>query len=67
MLKFSYQDKVRLSMTTLARNSPISLAIAVTAFPDQPIIALALPLIELPILVLVSQTLLFLNRKQQHF
>lgn len=67
ILKFSYQDKVSLSMTTLARNSPISLAIAVSAFPDQPLIALALvigPLIELPILALLSQTLLFLNRKQ---
>lgn len=67
ILKFSYQDKVSLSMTTLARNSPISLAIAVSAFPDQPLIALALvigPLIELPILVLISQTLLFLNRKK---
>lgn len=66
LLKFSYQDKVSLSMTTLARNSPISLAIAVTAFPDQPLIALALvigPLIELPILVLVSQTLLFQRSK----
>lgn len=67
ILKFSYQDKVSLSMTTLARNSPISLAIAITAFPGQPLIALALvigPLIELPILALLSQTLLFLNRKQ---
>lgn len=66
LLKFSYQDKVSLSMTTLARNSPIALAIAVTAFPHQPLIALALvigPLIELPMLVLVSQTMLFLRRK----
>lgn len=66
LLKFSYPDRVSLSMTTLARNSPIALAIAVTAFPDQPLIALALiigPLIELPILVLVSQT--FLNLKKR--
>lgn len=66
LLKFSYQDKVSLSMTTLARNSPIALAIAVTAFPDQPLIALALiigPLIELPILVVISQTFLHLNKK----
>ena len=65
MLKFSYQDRASVSMTTLARNSPISLAIAVTAFPDQPLIALALiigPLIELPILVFISQAMLFLNR-----
>ena len=66
LLKFSYPDRVSLSMTTLARNSPIALAIAVTAFPDQPLIALALiigPLIELPILVLVSQSFLYLKKK----
>ena len=67
LLKFSYRDRVSLSMTTLARNSPIALAIVVTAFPDQPLIALALiigPLIELPILVLVSQAFLYLKKKQ---
>lgn len=53
-------------MTIIARNSPISLAIAVTAFPDQPLIALALvigPLIELPVLTIVSQLMLF-KKKQ---
>lgn len=67
VLRFSYQDRVSLSMTTLARNSPIALAIAVTAFPEQPLIALALiigPLIELPILVLVSQALLHLQKRR---
>lgn len=64
-LKFSYEDTVSLSLTTIARNSPVSLAIAVVAFPDQPLIALALvigPLIELPILALVSQLLLSTRR-----
>jgi len=53
-------------MTIIARNSPVSLAIAVTAFPDQPLIALALvigPLIELPVLAIVSQILLFTREK----
>lgn len=61
ILKFSYADKVSLVLTTMARNSPISLAIAVSAFSTEPLIALSLvigPLIELPILVLTSQTLL---------
>lgn len=61
MLGFSYEDTVSLSMTTLARNSPIALAIAMTAFPAEPLVALALvigPLIELPILVVISQLLL---------
>lgn len=66
-LKFSYEDSVSLSMTIIARNSPVSLAIAVTAFPDQPLIALALvvgPLIELPVLAIVSQILLFTEKKK---
>ncbi len=54
-------------MTTLARNSPIALAIAVIAFPNQPLVALALvigPLIELPVLAIISQVLLFIKRKK---
>lgn len=46
-------------MTTLARNSPVVLAIA--AFPDRPLVAVALvvgPLIELPVLALVANRLL---------
>src|SRR5699024_8883468 len=57
-LKFTYEDSVSLSMTIIARNSPVSLAIAVRAFPNQPLIALALvigPLIELPVLAIVSK------------
>lgn len=65
---FSYEDSASLSLTTLARNSPLALAIAVTAFPDQPLIALALvigPLIELPLLGLVSQVLLRIRAMTQ--
>ncbi|OQD59195.1 efflux pump [Methanobrevibacter arboriphilus JCM 13429 = DSM 1125] len=65
-LNFCYADSVSLSMTTLARNSPIALAIAVIAFPNQPLVALALvigPLIELPVLAIISQVLLFIKRK----
>jgi ACR3 family arsenite efflux pump ArsB len=67
LLKFSFEDSVSLNLTTLARNSPVSLAIAVTAFPDQPLIALALvigPLIELPVLAIVSQLLLRIRVKR---
>lgn len=66
---FSYEDSVSLNMTIIARNSPVSLAIAVTAFPDQPLIALALviePLIELSILAIVSQMLLFTRKKRKN-
>ncbi len=66
-LKSTYANFVSLSYTTLARNSPIALAIAVVAFPEAPLIALALvigPLIELPVLALVAQLLRWVERRQ---
>lgn len=57
LMKFSKKDTVALNMTTLARNSPLSLAISVVTFPEQPLISLALvigPLIELPVLSVIS-------------
>ena len=57
MLKFSKPDVVALNFTTLARNSPLSLAVGVAMFPDSPNVALALvigPLIELPILSIAA-------------
>ncbi|NMO98035.1 arsenic resistance protein [Paenibacillus lemnae] len=65
LMKFPLADRVSLKLTILARNSPVALAIAVTAFPDEPLISLALvigPLIELPVLVLISQFMI-LTRK----
>ncbi len=66
VFKFSYENVVCFNFTTLARNSPLSLAIAISAFPDRPLIALALvvgPLIELPVLALIAQLLLLLRKK----
>jgi arsenite transporter len=60
-LRIGYADYAALCCTTLARNSPIALAIALVAFPERPLVALALvigPLIELPVLSIVSQLLL---------
>ena len=57
-LGFRRADLTALSFTTLARNSPLALAIAAAAFPDRPLTILALiigPLIELPILALIAQ------------
>lgn len=57
---FDRDTAVGFYFATLARNSPVSLAIAVTAFPDRPLIALSLaigPLIELPIMAVLSQVL----------
>ncbi|HIK18493.1 MAG TPA: arsenic resistance protein [Leptolyngbyaceae cyanobacterium M33_DOE_097] len=64
--QLSYAELACFNCTTLARNSPIALAIATSAFPNRPLIALALvigPLIELPIMVLVSQRLLAIRRR----
>lgn len=66
-LQFSNKEIVCLNCTTLARNSPISLAIAASTFPHRPLIALTLaigPLIELPILVIISQILLFIQKRK---
>ncbi|QZZ21184.1 arsenic resistance protein [Leptothermofonsia sichuanensis E412] len=64
--RFSYPELACFSCTTLARNSPLSLAIAASAFPHRPFIAIALiigPLIELPVLALISQILLWIRRR----
>lgn len=60
-LHMSKRDIVALNFTTLARNSPLALAIAVVTFPNEPLVALVLvtgSLIELPILSIVSVILL---------
>ncbi|WP_306366396.1 arsenic resistance protein [Nocardiopsis sp. CC223A] len=58
MLRLPADQRVALTMTSVARNSPIALAIAVAAFPDRPLIAVALvagPLVELPVLALLTR------------
>lgn len=60
-LGFPYGDRTALTFTAMARNSPLALAVAAAAFPDQPLVALTLvigPLIELPVLALTSHILL---------
>ena len=57
-INFTYEEYASLTMTTLARNSPLALAIAVNSFPNHELIAIALvigPLIELPVLYIVSR------------
>lgn len=57
---FAYPECASLCFATLARNSPVALAIAVVAFPERPLVALTLvvgPLIELPVLALTSYAL----------
>lgn len=69
-MHFQYGDTVALTFTTLARNSPLALAIAVSTFPDQPLVTLALvigPLIELPILSLISWAILRTEKDYRPF
>ena len=65
-ITFTYEEYASLTMTTLARNSPLALAIAINSFPTHELIAIALvigPLIELPVLYIVSQICLKLKNK----
>lgn len=64
-LKFSYEEYASLTFTTLARNSPLALAIAISSFSNNELIAISLvigPLIELPVLYVVSKILLKIKR-----
>ena len=64
-VNFDYETYASLTLTTLARNSPLALAIAISSFPHNELIAIALvigPLIELPILYIVSRILLIIRR-----
>jgi ACR3 family arsenite efflux pump ArsB len=64
---FNPADATSLIFTTLARNSPVALVVAVSAFPDRPLTALALvigPLVELPVLALCAKATLALGRRR---
>jgi len=67
VLNLSYQEGASLIFTTLARNSPLALTIAVATFPGRPLIPLVLAiesLIELPILFAFSQIMLVIYRRR---
>lgn len=63
-INFTYQEYASLTMTSLARNSPLALAIAINSFPGHELISIALvigPLIELPVLYIVSKFCLWVK------
>ncbi|MDR1109250.1 MAG: bile acid:sodium symporter [Deltaproteobacteria bacterium] len=67
LMRFGFRDAVSLGLTTLARNSPVALTVAIGAFPDRPKVALALiigPLVELPVLAVVARILLIMGRRK---
>ena len=66
LLDFSYPEVACFNCTVLSQNSPTALAIAVVAFPNEPLIALALvvgPLLELPQLPVVANLLRRVERR----
>jgi ACR3 family arsenite efflux pump ArsB len=69
-INFTYEEYASLTMTTLARNSPLALAIAINTFPNNELIAIALvigPLIELPVLYIVSRFVLWIKKSGLFF
>lgn len=69
-INFTYPEYASLTMTTLARNSPLALAIAINSFPGHELISIALvigPLIELPILYIVSKFCLWIKNSGLFF
>ena len=65
-INFTYSEYASLTMTTLARNSPLALAIAINSSPNHELIAIALvigPLIELPVLYIVSKFCLWIKNQ----
>ena len=69
-INFTYEEYASLTMTTLARNSPLALAIAINSFPGRELIAIALvigPLIELPVLYIVSRFVLWIKNSGLFF
>ena len=69
-INFTYPEYASLTMTTLARNSPLALAIAINSFRGHELISIALvigPLIELPILYIVSKFCLMIGNSGSFF
>ena len=69
-INFTYSEYASLTMTTLARNSPLALAIAINSFPGHELISIALvigPLIELPVLYIVSKFCLWIKNSGLFF
>ena len=69
-INLTYEEYASLTMTTLARNSPLALAIAINSFPRHELIAIALvigPLIELPVLYIVSRFVLWVKNSGLFF
>ena len=66
-IRYSYEDRASLTLTTIAKNSPMTLGVALMAFPNEPLIHLIMviePLIELPAMMLITRILLLLRKRE---
>jgi ACR3 family arsenite efflux pump ArsB len=66
VFRYSYEDTASLTLTTIAKNSPMTLGVALMAFPDEPLIHLIMviePLIELPAMMLITRALLLIRNE----
>lgn len=66
LFSLGYADTVTMSFTTTARNSEAIIGVAVAAFPGHPLVYLAIilgPIVELPMLLIISRLLLNLRGK----
>lgn len=64
LTRLSYADTATLAFTTTARNSEVVIGVAVIAFPHHPLVYAAIilgPIVELPMLLLISRLLLGLR------
>jgi len=65
--RYSYENTASLTLTTIAKNSPMTLGVALLAFPDEPLIHLIMiiePLLELPMMMLITKTLLIIRKRR---
>lgn len=59
--RLTYEENTTLAFTTTARNSEAVIGVAISAFPGHPLVYLAIilgPIVELPMLLLISRLLL---------
>ena len=62
----TYAENTTLAFTTTARNSEAVIGVAISAFPGHPLVYLAIilgPIVELPVLLLMSRLLLVLKKR----
>ncbi|MGB9723726.1 MAG: arsenic resistance protein [Chloroflexia bacterium] len=66
VFRLGYEDTTTLVFTTTARNSEAVVGVAASAFPDHPLVIFAIilgPIVELPVLLLLSRVMLYLRKR----